>query len=377
LEEALRRIATLVARGAPADELFAHVAEEVGQLFPVDFAYLGRYEADGTTTFVGVWNRGAPLLEAGTRIVRGGENLNTLISQTGRSARIEDYAALSGPIGAVGRQLGVRSGIGAPILVEDRLWGLMAAGSRLRQTLPPDTDARLASFTDLIATAIANAESRAELAASRARIVAAADETRRRIERDLHDGAQQRLVSLGLELRTAQAAVPPELRELENEVSHVADGLAKLQEELREIARGIHPAILAEGGLEPALKTLARRSPLPVELDVHAPERLPDQVEVAAYYIAAEALTNAAKHADASVVSVEVEAADGALRLSVRDDGCGGADPARGSGLVGLRDRVETLGGTICVDSPPGAGTHVGVELPLADRAGPVKTPAR
>jgi signal transduction histidine kinase len=208
---------------------------------------------------------------------------------------------------------------------------------------------------------------RDELAASRARIVDTADETRRRIERDLHDGAQQRLVSLALELRALQAALPPELGEVSADLSRLAEGLAGVIEELREFARGIHPAILAEGGLEAALKTLARRSPVPVELDVRVAARLPDRIEVAAYYVVSELLTNVAKHAQASVVHVDVRAVDGVLRVSGRDDGIGGADPTRGSGLVGLKDRVEALGGTISVQSVSGEGTIVDVELPLDD----------
>ena len=207
-------------------------------------------------------------------------------------------------------------------------------------------------------------KSRGELAASRARIVAAADETRRQIERDLHDGAQQRLVSLALELRAAQAAVPPDA-ELEGQLALVAEGLASAVDELREMARGIHPAILSEGGLGPALKALARRSPIPVQIDVRAEGRLPVRIEVASYYVVAEALTNAAKHAHASVVQVDAEAVEGVLHLTIRDDGAGGADPAGGTGLIGLNDRVEALGGTIAVASPAGGGTSVHVTLPL------------
>jgi signal transduction histidine kinase/PAS domain-containing protein len=209
--------------------------------------------------------------------------------------------------------------------------------------------------------------SRAELAASRARIVTAADQTRRRIERDLHDGVQQRLVSLALEQRQAEAMVPAGLRELRARLSRVADGLAGASEELQEISRGIHPAALARGGLASALKTLARRSAVPVQLEVRAETRPPEPVEVAAYYIVSEALTNTAKHARASVVQVLVEARGGVLRLSIRDDGCGGADPRRGSGLIGLSDRVDALGGTIEVASPSGEGTTLLVTLPIGD----------
>jgi signal transduction histidine kinase len=231
--------------------------------------------------------------------------------------------------------------------------------------LPPDTEERLGDFTELLATAIANAESRAEIAASRARIVAAADDTRRQIERNLHDGAQQHLVALGLGLRAAQAAVPPALGELDGELSRVAEGLASVQDELREFARGIHPAILAEGGLGPALKILTRRSAIPVELNVRTHSRLPERVEVAAYYVVSESLANASKHALASVVRVVTEERDEALHLSIRDDGIGGADPAKGSGLTGLRDRVEAVGGSIHVRSRLGEGTLVVVALPF------------
>jgi signal transduction histidine kinase len=243
----------------------------------------------------------------------------------------------------------------------------MFAGSVAEQPLLAGSEARLASFTDLVATAVANAASRADLAASRARIVATADATRRRIERDLHDGAQQRLVSLALHLRAVQAAMPADLGELEGELARVADELTGVLDELREFARGIHPAILAEGGLGPALKALARRSPVPVELDLRAAGRLPDGVEVAAYYAVSEMLTNVAKHAHASVVHVGVEVVDRVVRVSVRDDGAGGADPTLGSGLVGLKDRVESLEGTLTIRSPIGEGTSVRVELPLAD----------
>ena len=207
--------------------------------------------------------------------------------------------------------------------------------------------------------------SQAELAASRARIVTAADQTRQRIERDLHDGVQQRLVSLALDQRQAEAMVPAELSELRAQLSRVSDGLAGVMEELQEISRGIHPAVLSRGGLTAALKTLARRSAVPVVLEIRAETRLPEPVEVAAYYIVSETLTNTAKHADASEVHILVEARDGVLRLSIRDDGIGGADPSRGSGLIGLTDRVDALGGTIEVTSPAGKGTTLRVTLPI------------
>ena len=281
-----------------------------------------------------------------------------------RRARLDNYPP-SSPVAEVARELGLRSTVGCPITVEGRLWGQIGVSSVRPEPLPADTEARLADFAELVATAIANTEAQAALTASRARIVATADQTRRRIERDLHDGAQQRLVSLALRLRGAAAAIPPEQDEVHQELASVGSELDEVLGELRELSRGIHPAILSEGGLGPALRTLARRSSVPVELQVGTEGRLPERVEVAAYYVVAEALTNVAKHARASVVQVEVDAEDGLLRLGVRDDGVGGADPARGSGLVGLKDRVEATGGSLRVDSRAGQGTRLLVELPI------------
>jgi signal transduction histidine kinase len=208
--------------------------------------------------------------------------------------------------------------------------------------------------------------SRAELTASRARVVAG-DEARQRIERDLHDGTQQRLVSLGLELRAADAIVPPGSDELHAQLAHTAEGLAAALEDLQEVSRGIHPAILNKGGLGPALKALARRSAMPVELDIRGDKRLPEQVEVAVYYVVSEAFTNTAKHAGASLVRVDLDMQDSVLRLAVQDDGAGGADPDNGSGLVGLRDRVEAIGGDLELTSPPGEGTSLRVTIPVPD----------
>ena len=230
---------------------------------------------------------------------------------------------------------------------------------------PDDSETRLLRFAELVATAMSNAVSLAELAASRARIVATADETRRRIQRDLHDGAQQRLVSLALELRTAESKVPLELTALRAELAQMARELAAAVEDLQEISRGIHPAILSKGGLGPALKSLCGRAAIPVELDLRADDRLPESIEVAAYYVVSEALTNVAKHAHGEHARVTVEAGDGILEVAIRDHGVGGADPSRGSGLIGLRDRVEALGGTIHVESPPGKGTAIQVALPF------------
>jgi signal transduction histidine kinase len=367
-QAALRRVATLVAQGARPSEVFEAVSAEVARLVPADAAALTRYETDGTVTALGGWTTSGGYVYTGRRFALEG-TVSGLIFETGRPGRIDSYAEARGSAPAAARDMGWRSSVGAPVIVEGRLWGALAVVSTSDQPLPVETEARLAEFTELVATAIANTDSRAALDASRARIVATADATRRRIERDLHDGAQQQLVSLALELRAAEEAVPPERGELRAELSGVADGLASVLDDLREIANGIHPPILVEGGLGPALKTLARRSAIPVKLDVGSRDRLAEPVEVAAYYVVSEALTNAAKHARASVVHVEVEARDGILRVDVRDDGLGGADPASGSGLLGLKDRAEAIGGTITLESPRGVGTSLHVELPLDDKS--------
>ena len=366
-QAALRRVATLVARGVPPADVFQAVSAEVARLVPADAAALTRYESDGTVTAVGGWTSTSGYAHVGTRFALEG-TVSGLIFETRRPGRINSYADAPGSAAAAAREMSWHSSVGAPVIVEGSLWGALAVVSTSDRPLPLDTEQRLAEFTELVATAIANAESRAELDASRARIVATADATRRRIERDLHDGAQQQLVSLALELRATQAAAAPELGELRGELSRVVDGITGVLNGLREIALGIHPAILAEGGLEAALKTLARRSPIPVELDVRAGARLPEAIEVAAYYVVSEALTNAAKYSRASVVHVDVQARDRVLRVAVRDDGLGGADPARGSGLLGLKDRAEAIGGTISLQSPRGSGTSLHVELPLDAR---------
>jgi signal transduction histidine kinase len=365
-QAALRRVATLVARAAPPEEVFAAVAEEVGQLFAAESTLL-RCDPDGTVTTVGSWSGTGDALQVVARLPLGGHNAVTHVFETDRPARIDRYPADdSSPATTIARRSGGRSAVGAPISVEGRLWGAAVVTMAREEGLPVDAEERLADFAELVATAIANAEAKAELTASRARIVASADETRRRIERDLHDGAQQRLVSLALQLRAAQAAVPADLDQLATELDRVVAGLDGALDELREFARGIHPATLAEGGLRPALKALARRSAVPVDLKMRTQARLPEPLEVAAYYVVSEALTNAVKHADAATVSVDVEASDDVLRVRVRDDGVGGADFARGSGLVGLKDRVEALGGRIALDSNRGLGTSLSVELPLA-----------
>jgi signal transduction histidine kinase len=366
-QAALRRVATLVARGAPPAHVFAAVAEELAQLLHAAITKVLRFETDGTATVVGGWGRPGLRVPIGERMALDGEGVAVKVKESGQPARSDRFAGPPGSVADSFHRLGAKTAIGGPVIVEGVLWGVAVAAFTHEEPLPADGEARISGFTELVATAIANAEAQAKLTASRARVIATADETRRRIERDIHDGAQQHLVSLTLQLRAAQAAVPPELEELEAELARVATGLTNTFDELREYARGIHPAILAEGGLGPALRTLARRSAVPVDLKMRVDAGLPERIEVCAYYVVSEALTNTAKHALASTVAADVESSDGVLRISVSDDGVGGADFSGGSGLVGLRDRVEALGGRISVDSPRGAGTSLRVELPIGD----------
>ena len=366
-QAALRRVATLVAQAAPPAAVFAAVVEEVGSLLSVDRGYMTRFDGDDGLTVLAAWSATGepPPVELPRRFGPG--PMSTVMRKTGQPVRMDDYP---GDPGAAALEEGLRSAVAAPITVKGRLWGFISASSTGDEPPAAGSEERLANFTDLVATAIANADAQAELTASRARIVASADETRRKIERDLHDGAQQRLVTLALQLRAAQAAVPPDLDDLAAELDGVSRGLNTALDELREFARGIHPAILAEGGLGPALKALARRSAVPVELEIRMQDRLPQRVEVAAYFVVAEALTNAAKHARATSIGVELEAGERSLRIHVHDDGIGGAEFGRGSGLVGLRDRVEALGGRIALQSEPGLGTALSVELPIPADAG-------
>jgi signal transduction histidine kinase len=365
-QSALRRVATLVAHSAPPAAVFEAVTREVGLLCRADLARMERYEADGSVTGVAAWSRVTAHLIVGTRFELDGPSVAREVRRVGGPVRIESFAGATGAIAQEAHALGLRSSVGCPIVATGRVWGVIAASTTSAERFPAGTEAQIASFTELVATAIENAEAGAELSASRARIVTTADQTRRRIERDLHDGAQQQLVAVALQLRAAQAAVPPELAELAAELDRAVTGLTDAYEQLLEIARGIHPAILAEGGLVPALESLARRSPIPVDLVVRAEAQLPERVEVSAYYVVSEALTNAAKHAHASAVTVAVEAAE-VLRVTVRDNGVGGADFTRGTGLTGIKDRVQALGGRILIDSPRSGGTTLQMELPLTD----------
>ncbi|MDT5363958.1 MAG: hypothetical protein QOC69_5720 [Mycobacterium sp.] len=366
-QAALRRVATLVARGVAPSEVFSAVATELARCLGVHYSALWRYQSDGTATLLAALNEdpGLTKMPVGARISLEGDSISAMVLRTGRAARIDSFESAPGSAAARFRELGLRVAVGAPIVVGGRVWGAAVVGSSRPEPLPSDTEARVGDFADLVATAIANAQAHAELTASRARIVAAGDDARRRFERDLHDGAQQRLVSLGLELRAAEASVPLELQPLRKQISDIVDGLVGVSKDVQEISRGIHPAVLSKGGLGPALKVLARRSAVPVVLDLAVDRRLPESAEVATYYVVAEALTNVAKHARASEVDVRIEADNASLHLSIEDDGVGGANASSGSGLTGLMDRVEALGGTMEISSQPGNGTALRVNIPL------------
>jgi PAS domain S-box-containing protein len=365
-QAALRRVATLVARGVDPAQVYPAAVAELSRGLGIDNVALLRYESGEALVLLAARDdTGLTKMSIGERLPLNGDSAASKILATGQPARIDSFEDAVGYAAERMRQLGIHSSVGAPIIIDGSIWGALVIGTARTEPLPPETEARIGDFADLVATAISNAETRAELTASRARIVTAGDQARRRFERDLHDGAQQRLVSLGLALRAVEAAVPPEHQELRSRLSSVVDGLVGVSTDLQEISRGIHPAILSKGGLGPAIKTLARRSAVPVELDLNVNRRLPESVEVAAYYVVAEALTNAAKHARASVVRIFAAASDVELHLKISDDGVGGAAAGAGSGLIGLKDRVEALAGRLSISSPIRVGTTLEVAIPL------------
>ena len=370
-QAALRRVATLVARGAVLADVYAATIDELAHSLGVDHVTLVDFDADGHAVVQAALNTGAhPGWTVGERFALDGDSISERVRRIGAPARIDDYDGVTGDIASRLRRIGIRSGAGAPLIVDNRVRGVLLVGSSSPRAIPDTAETHISDFADLISTAIANAETRAELTASRARLVAAADEARRGFERDLHDGAQQRIVSLSLQLRAVEAAAEND-EALRSQLSTVVDGLAGLHSDLQELSRGLHPAVLSRGGLRPAMRNLARRSTVPVELDVDVERRLPEPVEVAAYYVVAESLTNIAKHANAGSATVEVRLspteAGAVLLLSVSDDGSGGASADGGSGIVGLRDRVEALSGELTVISVPGDGTRISVEIPVRD----------
>jgi signal transduction histidine kinase len=373
-QAALRRVATLVASAVAPQELFARVTEEVGRLFGAGATYLVRYATGDGADVVGSWRDGTQATIVSPEMSFEDAGLGALVARGAGAVRVDGILDRSDRFVLPQRlwrarlvlsRRGVRTGIGTPIVASNRPWGALLTLSKPGQRLSRNTEVRLTHFTELVAMAIDNAESRLELAASRARVVAAADEARRRIERDLHDGAQQRLVSLRLELGTVGAAVPTELTEVRERLDNAVRGLAELTSDLQELSRGIHPAILSKGGLGPVVKTLARRCAVPVELDLPPVGKLPDRIGVAVYFVVSEALTNAAKHAGASLVRVSLRVDAEIVCVTVSDDGLGGADPGRGSGLIGLKDRVESLGGRIELKSPLAGGTWLDAAIPL------------
>jgi signal transduction histidine kinase len=366
-QAALRRVATLVAHQSVPTQVLAAIAEEVGRLLAVDLSMLLRQEIDGTATVVASWTWSGPGVDVGLRVGSEEAGLPAMVRGSGGFATIADVPGNGNPVPGLLTAVGVRAGAASAIVVDEALWGVLVAARTSGRLFPARVESQLGAFAELAATAVANAQTRAELTESRARLVASGDEARRRIERDLHDGVQQRLVSLALDVRLAQEVADREPDGLLPQLAHIGDGLAGVLEDLREVSHGIHPAVLSEGGLRPALATLARRSTVPVELEVHGRDRLPEPVEVGMYYVVCEALTNVAKHADASFVQVSLDTSEAGTRLRLLDDGVGGADPRRGSGLLGIRDRVHALGGRLDVTSPVGRGTSLEVTLPPAE----------
>ena len=361
-QAALRRVAVVVAGEHDPQRVFAVATEEVARLLGAATSNMVRFEDDGTATVEGAWSApGTQAVPTGTKLALDSPTAAARIRATGRPARVDDFSTMPGTDAARLRHYRFTAAIGAPIALSGKLWGAVMVSTTEPEPFLPGAEQRIADFAELVALALANAEAREELAASRARIVAAGDDERRRLERNLHDGAQQRLVALALMLRVAEAKTDGEAKDLLKSASaELTDALA----ELRELARGIHPSILTDRGLVPALEMLASRCDLPVGLDVEVDIRLTKPVEAAAYYIVAEALTNATKHAAASEARVQLSCENGALLVSVADDGVGGADVLAGSGVRGLADRVDALGGTLAFESPPGGGTRVSARIP-------------
>jgi PAS domain S-box-containing protein len=363
-QAALRRVATLVAGEAAESGIFARVTEEAGRLLEAQICTMVRFDEDGAATVVAVWNEfGADALPAGARLSTEGESAIARVRRSGLPDRVDDYGALAGELASQLRDLGIKAGVAAPIWLGGRLWGATVA-SREHEPFPEGAEQRLTDFSDLVAQALANADAREQLAASRARLVGAADRERRRLERNLHDGAQQRLVALALSLRLALASLVENPDTSRSLLEGASRELSQALEELRELARGIHPAVLSERGLVAALRALAARAPFPVELSAQLQERLPEPVETAAYYVVSESLANVAKYADGTQARVTVSRHDDLAIVEVADDGIGGADATRGTGLRGLADRVEALNGRLEVESEPGEGTIIRALLP-------------
>ncbi len=364
-QAALRRIATLVAGEAASARVFEQVTVEAANTLGAPAASLARFDKDGTVTFVGGWSdTGRLVFPVGSRVPVEETGVLAEIRKTGRPERIDDHEGRPPEIVERLSSFGYGSASAAPIRVGGQVWGALVAAAPRDEPLGPGSERRLADFAELVAQALANADAYRKLAASRVRIVEAGDTERRRLERNLHDGAQQRLVSLALRLRMMKASLRRDPESAEALLAEAESELDHALEELRELARGIHPAVLTDRGLEAAIRALAGRAPIPVELTRLPEDRLPDSVEAAIYYLVAEAITNVAKYAQATRASVAVERSNGFATVVVHDDGIGGAKPVPGSGLVGLADRVEALGGRLHIESPPGRGTQLTAEIP-------------
>jgi signal transduction histidine kinase len=372
-QAALRRVATLVARGEGPAEIFSAVSREVHSLFgleggDLDVTTVVRFDPGPEFELVSSVKavEGLPI---GSRWAPNDIYVTTRVQRTGSSARVdeEELARAESPEAEELRAYGVTSQVASPIVVDGRLWGAMNINAT--RALPVDTEERLEKFTELVATAIANAESRSQLAASRKRLVAASDEARRKIERNLHDGTQQRLLALGLDVGTVRAKASEARPETQLALARIEREIEAILDEIRELSRGLHPGLLARQGLGPALRVLARRCSLPVTVDVALVERAPAAVETCVYYVVSEALTNAVRHSKASEIEVSVRATDGVIVAVVTDDGVGGAEAGSGagSGLVGLTDRVEALDGRLSLESSSGQGTTLSIELPLGE----------
>jgi signal transduction histidine kinase len=363
-QAALRRVATLVAESVPTSELFEAVTREVGLQSGADLARMERFEPDHTVTAVAAWSRGGEgHLAVGTRFALEGASIAAQVYATGSPARVDTFEGTSGPIAQEAKALGIRSSVGCPIVVGGRTWGVIAASTRRETPFPPHTESRIADFTELVATAVANAEARADLVASRARLLTAGDDARRGVVRDLHDGAQQRLVYAIVVLKLARRAQEDGDEGAASLVGDALEAVDQANAELRELAHGLLPSVLTRGGLAAGVASLVSRARVPITMDVPS-GRFPPEIEASAYFVIAEALTNVAKHSGAAHADVSLWVEDGALRVDVRDDGAGGAR-TDGSGLVGLSDRVEALGGRLQIDSAPGHGTSIAATLPL------------
>jgi signal transduction histidine kinase len=359
-QHALRRVATLVAQEVSTDEVLEAVTREAGLQCNADLARMERFEPDGSVTAIAAWSREGAV---GDRFQLDGESIAARVRDSGLPARVDSFAGTSGPIAREARAAGIRASVGCPIVVGGGIWGVIAASKTGAEPFPPSTESRIADFTELAATAVANANARTDLLASRTRLLAAGDEARRELARDLHDGAQQRFVHAIITLKLAKRAFGDDDEAANGLVDEALEHAEEANVELRQLAHGILPSELSRGGLAAGVDALVSRMRLPVEVAVSV-DRLPRDVEASAYFVVAEALTNVAKHAQAQQAHVNARVDDGVLRIDVRDDGVGGAS-ADGSGLLGIDDRVSALGGELHVESPPGAGTHIAATLPL------------